>query len=40
MTRRIEVETPIHLTITLDGDPRERTAAYNALLADAVRAVE
>ena len=40
MNRRVQVDLALHLTITLDGDPHERTAAYNALLADAVETME
>jgi hypothetical protein len=39
-TRRVQIDVPIHLSITLDGDPHERTAAYRALLDDIVESAE
>lgn len=40
MTRRVKVDLDLHLSITLDGDPKERTLAYNAFLDDALETIQ
>ena len=40
MHRRVQVDIPLHLTITLDRVPRERTAAFCAMLDHIVEASE